>query len=544
MRKPLFIARQGRRPAGFLGHIVARVMARETAPENALTLDLLDLRAGDRVLEVGCGHGRTLYEAATRADDITATGIDFSDVMIRVARRWNRRLIAAERAQIDRGDSAALPFGDNAFTKAYAVHTVYFWERPTAHLREIVRVLAPGGRFVLGFRPGDDPSFSAQFPAEVYHIRSAAEIEAMVVACGFGAVWTEARRVNGHALAWTIARKSAGEALRSLGHRPEHDGERCIPVCEVDYNSKGFPRGTFTCAICGFVYSRIGPDTQPHDPYRVGEVKARGPIWEEKLRQLWFNPDVTIRHMVAVMRSSWGHLRWQGTQLGLPFPPPGVRGRRRTKTPAPLRQRDACVDPTAYRDAWLEVVRQHPDQTVQDLRKQASQTYNWLRYHDRKWLLENTPQKKRSQPRVSFVDWEQQDGELVAEIERGYEQLMSRQEVLFRVSATAILTAIRRRGYYTTNRHHLPKTVAALAQLAESYEDFAIRRVWHIARWFQADGQIPRRRVLAERASVDAYPHRDNPRVQAAVDEADAWLKGDLGDNFIPGMVQPDEGVD
>jgi hypothetical protein len=312
----------------------------------------------------------------------------------------------------------------------------------------------------------------------------------------------------------------------------EHHGERCIPVCEVGYNSQGFPRGTFTCARCGFVYSRVGPDTKPDDLYRVGEVKARGPIWEEKLRQLWLDPNVTIRHMVAVMHSSWGHLRWQGTRLGLPFPPPGVRGRRRTKTPAPLRQQAACVSPTAYRAAWLEVVRQHPDQTVQVLRKQASQTYNWLRYHDREWLLENTPQKKRGQSRVSSVDWEQRDDELVAEIERGYEQLMSHQEVLFRVSATAILTAIRRRGYYTTNRHHLPKTVDVLTRLAESFEDFAIRRVWHIAKGFQADGQVHHRRVLAEHANVDGPPHRNNPRVQAAVDAALAWSNGDLGELY------------
>jgi SAM-dependent methyltransferase len=226
MRKPLFIARQGRRPAGLLGHIVARVMARETAIENARTLDLLDLRAGDRVLEVGCGHGHTLSEAANRADGITATGIDFSDVMIRVARRWNRRLIAAERVQIDRGDSAALPYADHAFTKVYAVHTVYFWERATAHLREVFRVLAPGGRFVLGFRPGDDPSFSAQFPSEVYHIRSAGEIEAMVATCGFDAVWTEAGRVKGHVMAWTIARKSVSEVR--VGHADVAEEDACV----------------------------------------------------------------------------------------------------------------------------------------------------------------------------------------------------------------------------------------------------------------------------------------------------------------------------
>lgn len=306
----------------------------------------------------------------------------------------------------------------------------------------------------------------------------------------------------------------------------EHDGERCIQVCEVDYNSKGFPRGTFTCAICGFVYSRIGPDTKPGDHYRIGEVKARGPIWEAKLRQLWVDPDVTIRHMTALLRSSWGHLRWQGTRLGLPFPPPGVRARRRTKTPAPQRTRGVCPDPTSHREQWLKVVQQNPEMGAKDLRWQDPQVYNWLRYHDREWLLNHTPEKQHN-PRRPVVDWRQRDDELVAEIERGHQQLMSRQPPLFRVSTTAILTAIRRRGYYTRNRHRLPQSVDKLHQLAESYEDFAIRRVWHFANAFHAKGQAPRRRVIAECASVDGLPHRDNPRVQTAVDEALAWLRGE-----------------
>jgi hypothetical protein len=306
----------------------------------------------------------------------------------------------------------------------------------------------------------------------------------------------------------------------------EHDGERCIAVYELDYNAKGFPRGTFACRACGFVYSRVGPDTQPHDLYRIGEVKERGLMWEVRLRQLWFDPEVTIRQMVPAMRSSWGHLRWQGTRLGLPFPPPGVRGRQRTKTPAPMRTRGVSPDPTAHREQWLKVVQQNPELDADRLRQQASRIHSWLRYHDREWLLRNTPRKQRA-PRRLDVDWKQRDVELVAEIQQGYQRLMSRQESLFRVTATAILTAIRRRGYYTGNRHRLPRSVDKLHQLAESYEDFAIRRVWHFASAFHAKGQVPRRRVIAERASVDDLPHRDNPRVQAAVDEALAWLRGE-----------------
>src|SRR5438552_513133 len=54
-RRPVFIARQGRRPSGLLGQIVARVMAHETARDNAKAIDLLDVQPTDRVLDIGTG---------------------------------------------------------------------------------------------------------------------------------------------------------------------------------------------------------------------------------------------------------------------------------------------------------------------------------------------------------------------------------------------------------------------------------------------------------------------------------------------------------
>lgn len=188
MRKPLFIARQGRKPSGLLGQIVARVMARETADANGIALQLLQLQPDDTVLEIGCGHGHTLAKAANIVSRGRLCGIDFSPVMYRYAMRRHRQLVAAKRIEFHLGSSDRLPFDDRSFDKIFAVHTIYFWETPLDHLAEARRVLKPGGRFVLGFRPAEDPGFRANFPSEIYHIRPESEIAQLARDAGLEAV--------------------------------------------------------------------------------------------------------------------------------------------------------------------------------------------------------------------------------------------------------------------------------------------------------------------------------------------------------------------
>ncbi len=207
MRKPEFIGRQGRRPSGPLGYIVAMIMAGETATENMLTLDILGLEPGEAILEIGCGHGATLREAARRDNTVTLTGVDFSDVMLRVARHRNRKLIGWGRIQLDHGDSADLPYLDASFDKAYTMHTIYFWQKPELHLREVLRVLRPGGSFVLGCRSGKDAAMTANYPTSVYHFRSNDEIEALFKFSGFEAVNCQTRDAAGRSISWVNAQK-------------------------------------------------------------------------------------------------------------------------------------------------------------------------------------------------------------------------------------------------------------------------------------------------------------------------------------------------
>lgn len=213
MRKPQFIARQGRKPTGLLGRIVARVMAKETADENAFALELLQLQPEDAVLEIGCGHGETLAKAANHVACGRLCGIDFSPVMHRHSTRRHRRLVAEKRIEFHLGSSDRLPFDDQSFDKVFAVHTIYFWETPHDHLVEARRVLKPGGRFVLGFRPAEDAGFGATFPGEIYHIRPEAEVARLAIDAGFETV--ELRKQTRGALRFSFVTGTRTQGTRS-----------------------------------------------------------------------------------------------------------------------------------------------------------------------------------------------------------------------------------------------------------------------------------------------------------------------------------------
>jgi ubiquinone/menaquinone biosynthesis C-methylase UbiE len=205
MRRPEFIARQSRCPTGLLGRVIGHIMERETAAANDAALTLLELQAGDRVLEVGFGHGRTIARAAAAVDHGVVAGIDPSEEMARMATRRCRRLVDAGRVRLARADGMHLPYPDQCFDKAYTIHTIYFWADPERHLRELRRVLRIGGRLVLGFRPKGDRG-TEDFPASVYSFHSTGRVCQMLQQAGFEV--GETPRAVGEVLLVTARRAS------------------------------------------------------------------------------------------------------------------------------------------------------------------------------------------------------------------------------------------------------------------------------------------------------------------------------------------------
>ena len=103
----------------------------------------------DIVLDVGCGGGRTLSKLAAIATQGKAYGIDHSAESVAMAMRTNQQWIDVGRVEVREASVSRLPFSDGAFDVITAVETHFWWPALPTDLREVLRVLKPGGRLIV-----------------------------------------------------------------------------------------------------------------------------------------------------------------------------------------------------------------------------------------------------------------------------------------------------------------------------------------------------------------------------------------------------------
>lgn len=207
MRRPEFIARQASCPTGLLGRLLVRIMAVETTAANEKALELLAIQPDDHVLEIGFAHGRTINRAAATASSGFVAGIDVSADMVKTATRWNQQLIKQGRIEVQGASSLQIPYPSQSFDRVYATHTLYFWEDPQRHLREIHRVMKNGARFVLTFSPREDEETVAKFPTSVYRFYTKDEVQNFLEEAGFIDIHMEGQRIGSRELVFAIAHR-------------------------------------------------------------------------------------------------------------------------------------------------------------------------------------------------------------------------------------------------------------------------------------------------------------------------------------------------
>jgi ubiquinone/menaquinone biosynthesis C-methylase UbiE len=188
---------------GPLGFVAGLAMAVGRGRVARFVADVAEVGPGDRVVDVGCGPGRFLREAAERGAE--AVGVDPSVRMRRLAVRFTPARLRPVVTVLD-GAAERLPLEDQAATVAWAVASVHHWDDLDAGLAELHRVLAPGGRLLLVERLARPRGW---FSHHALTWERAQRLAAQATAAGFTDAAAERRALGRSQLVLVRARRAA-----------------------------------------------------------------------------------------------------------------------------------------------------------------------------------------------------------------------------------------------------------------------------------------------------------------------------------------------
>ncbi len=190
--------RRARRPSGAHSRETYRAPLFHYPNFGAILAEIA-LTPQDYLLEVGCSGGALLKEALKSG--CRAAGIDHSLDMVQLARSENHAALAEGRLEIRQANADQLPFIDQRFTCAVMTGVLGFLPHPVTALREIRRVLVPGGRFMaLGSDPRWRGTMAAPEPmASRLHFYSDDELKQLATRAGFSKAVVVMRDVEPYA---------------------------------------------------------------------------------------------------------------------------------------------------------------------------------------------------------------------------------------------------------------------------------------------------------------------------------------------------------
>ena len=140
---------QCKKPRGWLGRFVLWNMNSRHSRVTDWGLAKVPIEKHFKILDVGCGGGRTLSKLVAAAGDGKVYGVDYSEASVAASKRTNARSMELGRIEVRLGSVSQLPFPDGMFDLITAVETHFWWPDLPRDLGEVFRVLKSGGTFLL-----------------------------------------------------------------------------------------------------------------------------------------------------------------------------------------------------------------------------------------------------------------------------------------------------------------------------------------------------------------------------------------------------------
>ncbi|MBB4825598.1 transcriptional regulator with XRE-family HTH domain [Sporosarcina luteola] len=244
-----------------------------------------------------------------------------------------------------------------------------------------------------------------------------------------------------------------------LNPAAEHYKQLCIDDVTLgrERNRGGKPRGLFECLLCGFSYSRIGPDNSEEDKYRYNKVINFGSVWFDKLKKL--NEDGFTNKEIAKKLNVGVHTVWRY-----------LNGFERKEIPKVSNKKVQNL-----KQRWLQLIEQNPTYSQNQIRNLDKGLYSSLYAIDSEWLKNNSPKSTVYSKGNKRVDWSKRDKDYLVQIKYAIEKIENlsppQRVTLNRIENIANLSRLNK------NLDKLPETNDYLSDKLESIEAFQLRRI-------------------------------------------------------------------
>lgn len=264
----------------------------------------------------------------------------------------------------------------------------------------------------------------------------------------------------------------------------DHFNEDTITTIKISQCSKTRKMvGSFKCDLCGFHYSRRGPDLSAEDAYSYGRIKDFGHYWKAKAGEL-LNKGGSIRSISRILNVDSATVKLYIKKKQTP-----------TVNDSPMNTDDR----DNRRKRLIQTINNIPSNSSSIVRQINAKDYIWLYRNDKQWLQSVLPRSPRRVQVSSRVNWNQRDKDIANAINKIIFQMRLSNDKPERITLSKIGKLIEKRALLERHLNKLPICQGLLKINLESEEQHQMRKIdWAIERIKQKGKRPAGWRILRE----------------------------------------------